>query len=308
MSSAADGTEPDPKRGAGFISLRELRKAAGLNQTEVVEAVKRALPNARFSQPALSRVEKGSGSLTAEIVRVLCRIYGVTGAELAALVQRAEDAEAGYVDARVVLQAGNTINLQRRFTRLERDAAQISSYNPVMVIGGLQTPAYAATVFGTTEDDPIVRERTGRQEKMIADSPQRWVVVQTEGSLRWQARSAAVMAEQVEHLIKLSHAPNVDLGVIGWQTPVEIFQNTAFHLYDDTAVVVGTRDGTAIITDHVRVADYRSVFDELAGLASFGDASRDVLRRIADDYRSLLSVGAGRGSVEHRGGRIPTVS
>jgi hypothetical protein len=210
---------------------------------------------------------------------VLCRIYGATEAERAALVQQAEDAEAGYVDARVVLQAGNTINLQQRFARLERDATEIRSYNPVMVIGSLQTPAYAATVFGTSEDDPIiVRDRTGRQDKTIADLRRRWVFVQTEGSLRWQARSAAVMAAQLEHLIKLSHAPNVDLGVIGWQTPVEVFQNTAFHLYDDTAVVVGTRDGTAIITDHVRVADYRSVFDELAVLAPFGDTSRDVLR------------------------------
>ena len=292
MSSATDGTEQDPKRGAGLRSLRELRKAAGLNQTEVVEGVKRALPNARFSQPALSRVEQGTGSLTPDIVRALCRLYCVTGAERAALVQLAEDAEAGYVDARVVLQAGNTINLQQRFARLERDAAEIRSYNPVMVIGSLQTPAYAATVFGTSEDDPIVRDRMGRQEKMIADSRRRWFFVQTEGSLRWQARSAAVMAEQMEHLLKLSHAANVDLGVIGWQTPVEVFQNTAFHLYDDTAVVVGTRDGTAIITDHLRVADYRSVFDELAALTPFGDTSRDVLRRIADDYRSLLSVGA----------------
>lgn len=292
MNSTADGTKKDPKRGAGFRSLRESRKAAGLNQTEVVEAVKRALPNARFSQPALSRVEKGSGSLTPDIVRVLCRIYGVSEAERAALVQLAEDTEAGYVDARVVLQAGNTINLQQRFDRLERNAAEVRSYNPVMVIGSLQTPAYAATVFGTSEDDPIVRDRMGRQEKMTTNSRRRWVFVQTEGSLRWQARSAAVMAEQMEHLIELSHTPNVDLGVIAWQTPVEVFQNTAFHLYDDTAVVVGTRDGTAIITDRVRVADYRSVFDELAALAPFGEASREVLRRIADDYRSLLSVNA----------------
>jgi transcriptional regulator with XRE-family HTH domain len=284
--------EQSPKRGVGFSSLRELRKAAGLNQTEVVEAVKRALSNARFSQPALSRVEKGSGSLTPDIVRALCRIYGVSEAERAALVQLAEDTEAGYVDARVVLQAGNTINLQQRFARLERNAAEVRSYNPVMVIGSLQTSAYAATVFGTSEDAPIVRDRMGRQEKMIADSRRRWVFVQTEGSLRWQARSAAVMAEQMEHLIELSHAQNVDLGVIAWQTPVEVFQNTAFHIYDDTAVVVGTRDGTAIITDRARVADYRSVFDELAALAQFGDANRDVLRRIADDYRSLLSVNA----------------
>ncbi|MFY9808291.1 MAG: hypothetical protein WAK86_13620 [Pseudonocardiaceae bacterium] len=66
-----------------------------------------------------------------------------------------------------------------------------------------------------------------------------------------------------------------------------VFQNTAFHLYDETAVVVGTRDGTAIITDRVSVTDYRRVFNEVAGLATAGNASRDVLRRIADGYRSL---------------------
>lgn len=285
MSSAADGTNQEPKRGASPRSLRELRKAAGFNQTEIVERVKRALPDARFSQAALSRAEKGSGRLTPDVVRVLCKVYGVTGAERAALIQQAEDTQAGYVDARVVLQAGNTINLQQRFARLERSATEVRSYNPVMVIGSLQTAAYAGTVFDTNEDDPAVRGRLDRQHEMLADPRRRWILVQTEGALRWQARSARVMAEQIEHLIELSRAPNIDLGVIDWQTPVEVFQNTAFHLYDESAVVVGT----AIITDRARLADYRSLFDELAGLAAFEDAGRNVLRRIADDYRSLAS-------------------
>lgn len=85
-------------------SLRELRNAAGLNQIEVTERVKQALPGVRFSQPALSRAEKGSGRLASDIVKVPCKIYGVTGTERAALIQQATDAEAGYVDARVVLQ------------------------------------------------------------------------------------------------------------------------------------------------------------------------------------------------------------
>lgn len=284
VSSAADGT----KWGTSPRSLRALRKAAGLNQIEAVARVKRALPDARLSQAALSRAEKGSGRLAPDVVRVLCRIYGVTGAERVALIQLAEDAQAGYLDARVVLQAGNTINLQQRFARLERDAAEVRSYNPAMVLGSLQTPAYAATVFGTSEDDPLVRDRIARQREMLVNQRRRWFLVQTEGSLRWQARSARVMAEQLEYLIELSSAANVDLGVIEWRTPVEIFQNTAFHLYDETAVVIGTRDGTAIITDHTRLTDYRNLFDELADLASFGDAGRDALHRIADDYRSLF--------------------
>ncbi|MBV9651731.1 MAG: helix-turn-helix domain-containing protein [Pseudonocardiales bacterium] len=289
MGTTGDSTNTQGERGQPPRSLRQLRETVGLNQTQVVQKVKQALPNVRFSQPALSRAEKGRGRLTPDIVRVLCRLYGVTGTDRAALIQQAEDAEADYVDARVVLQAGNTVNLQQRFARLEREAVEVRSYNPVMVIGSLQTAAYAAAVFGTSEDDPHVRGRMARQREMLAEPRRRWTFVQTEGSLRWQARSAKLMAEQVEHLVELSRAPNVDLRVIDWRTPVEVFQNTAFHLYDDTAVVVGTRDGTAIMTDRARLADYRSLFDELVNLAAAGEASRDVLRRIANDYRSLLN-------------------
>lgn len=267
--------------------LRELREAAGLNQIEVVEQLKRELPDVRFSQPALSRAEQGKGRLAANVVRVLCQIYRVTGAQRAALIQEAEDAEAGYVDARVVLQAGNTVNLQQRFARLEHTAAEIRSFNPVMVLGVLQTPAYAATVFGTSADDPLVAGRMTRQRELVVDPRRHWTLIQTEGALRWQARSAAVMVEQTEHIIQLSYIPQIDLGVIDWRSPVEVFPHTAFHLYDDAAVVVATRDGTAIINDSARISDYRGLFDELRGIASFGHTAREVLRRIADDYRSL---------------------
>lgn len=287
MPSATDDTDQTPLTPPR--TLRELREAAGLNQIEVVEQVKRELPDARFSQPALSRAEMGNGRLASKVVRMLCQIYRVTGAERVALIVAAEDAEAGYVDARVVLQAGNTVNLQQRFARLERTAAEIRSFNPAMVLGVLQTPAYAATVFGTGEDDPVVASRVTRQREMIVNRCRHWTLIQTEGALRWQARSPVVMVEQVEHLIQLSEAPHVEIGVIDWRRPVDIFPHTAFHLYDEAAVVVATRDGTAIIDDRARIADYGALFDELAGLASFGDPARDVLRRIAGDYRGLLS-------------------
>lgn len=221
---------------------------------------------------------------------MLCEIYGVTGAERDALIQRATAAEADYIDARVVLQAGNTMHLQQRFARLERDAAQIRAFNPVMVLGVLQTPGYAATVLGTSQDDPLVAGRMARQQEMLTNRRRRWTLIQTEGALRWQARSAAVMADQLEHLIQLSTIPHVELGVIDWRTAVEVFPHTAFHVYDEAAVVVGTRDGTAIINDPVRLADYQGLFDDdLAALASFGADARAVLHRIARDYRGLLS-------------------
>lgn len=80
VSGTTDGANRRLEADISPRSLRELHKAASLNQTEVVERVKRALPAARFSQAALSRTEKGSSRLIPEVVRVLCRIYGVTGA------------------------------------------------------------------------------------------------------------------------------------------------------------------------------------------------------------------------------------
>lgn len=60
-----------------------------------------------------------------------------------------------------------------------------------------------------------------------------------------------------------------------------------FHIYDEHTVQVGTRDGTAFLTDPAKVADYRTLFDQLQQLAVFGDQTRAVLARLAEGYRAL---------------------
>jgi hypothetical protein len=59
-----------------------------------------------------------------------------------------------------------------------------------------------------------------------------------------------------------------------------------FRLYDHRAVVVGTRSGTAIMGER-DLLDYEALFGELQHLAVFDDEARELLSRIADDYRSL---------------------
>lgn len=148
------------------------------------------------------------------------------------------------------------MNLQQRFCRLERDAAQIRAFNPVLVLGVLQTPAYAVTVLGTSQDDPLVAGRMDWQRELVADRRRRWTLIQTEGALRWQARSATVMAEQLEHLIGLSTTPHVELGVIDWRTSVEVFPHAAFHLYDDIGRFLG-----ATVVDPAEAGRYQAARD-----------------------------------------------
>lgn len=66
-----------------------------------------------------------------------------------------------------------------------------------------------------------------------------------------------------------------------------MFPSTAFHLYDRATVLVGTNDGTAIMTEPAKVADYRTLFDQLRAATVFADAARAALGRIAASYRSM---------------------
>lgn len=261
-------------------ALRDLRTAAGLRQVDAAAKVE-------ISQDKLSRAERGDAVLLPDQVAALVRLYDAEPAEADRIVAMGEEISAARADQRIVFQSGNTVDMQRRYARLEDEAAHVRGYQPVMVLGSMQTPAYAATVFGVDEDDPNVAQRLGRQDRIFAEPGRRWTLVQTEGSLRWQARSAQVMAEQVERLIEISHSPNVDLGIVDWRTPITVFPSTAFHLYDETAAVIGIRGAAAIIEDPARLRDYRELFEQICGLASFGDDARATLRRIADEYRAL---------------------
>jgi transcriptional regulator with XRE-family HTH domain len=261
--------------------LRSLRIAAGLSQPEVARRT-------GLSQARVSRAENGRSILGPDEVAELAALYGAGADQRDRLVRMAAEAEQSYVDARTVIQRGNTARLQDRFAALEAGAVTVRSFQPVMVLGVLQSSAYAAAVFGTAEDDPLVAERLARTECLLAEPGRRWVLVQTEGSLRWLVGSARLMAAQIRRIRDVvAGRPNVEFGLISWQTPVDVLPPTAFHLYDSSTVVVGTSIGSAFIDDTASMDLYREQFDRLARLAVFGDAALAGLDAVAADYDNL---------------------
>jgi transcriptional regulator with XRE-family HTH domain len=260
--------------------LRAARAAAGLSQPEVSRRT-------GVSQARLSRAENGTATLRPSEVDELAEIYGVDPQQRRRLVDLAADAEAGYRDARTVIQRGNTARLQARFAALEARAAVVRSFQPVMVLGVLQSPAYAAAVFGTEQDDPLVVDRVERTRRLLTESERRWVLVQTEGALRWLVRSPQLMAEQVQHIVDLVDRPNVDFGLIPWSTPVDVVPVTGFHLYDAHTAVVGTSIGAAFVEDVASLRDYEDQFSRLVELASFGADARLALRELAEHYIAM---------------------
>jgi transcriptional regulator with XRE-family HTH domain len=264
--------------------LRELRAAAGLSGAE---AGSRA---GQISQSKISKVENGVLRAAPADVRALCRVYGVSPQREAELVQLAESLQSGTFEPRRVVLSRGALHMQQRIQSLEASASLLRSFQPCMIIGLLQTQAYARLVFGvSSKGDDIDRAVAARMQRQAAlrDNATQAVLLMTEGALRWHAGGPQVMIEQLSAISEAAKLPNVKLGIIPYSRPVEVFPRHGFHLYDSDAAVFGTETGTATISHSDDVAVYEQLFTRLEALASFSDAAQAVLQRISDDYRDL---------------------
>jgi transcriptional regulator with XRE-family HTH domain len=277
----------EPERGQDWLSatLRDLRTAAGLSSREAARRL-------GTSQRRISNLETGRFVPREDEARALARLYRATPDVRRQLLQVVGDLRAAprATRARVIMSRG-AWRMQQRIARIEEASARLRAFHCAIVLGLVQTPAYARAVFADGGDitgdalERCVAERMARQR--ILDSGRDITLLMTEGALRWQAVGPAVMAEQLERVAEVSQQPGVRVGVIPWTTPVSVFPLHGFSIYDSRAVIIGTRVATAFVTDPQDVAEHEKLWGELEALAAWDAAARDHLGRIAADFRSL---------------------
>lgn len=272
---SADDDRPELGR-----SLQELRRAAGLNQLAVAA-------HSGLSQSRLSRIERGTSLPTDAETDRLARLYGADSKRRDTLLRLTKDAHAGIRDTRLVVQRGNTLALQQRWRRMEATARVLRFYHPAVVHGILQTASYAAAALRQPAGSDVVRDRMLRLERMIVDPDREYHLLQTEGALRYQVESVATMIDQIDGIAELSSRRNLRVGIIPASTPMAFTAGVGFHLYDNTAVVIGLDVASATLTDSADITHFRELFDRLADVAVFGDEARDLLSRIAGDFRRM---------------------
>lgn len=244
---------------------------------------------AGISQPGLSRIERGGLVPAPETVEALARVYGADRDTTARLVTLATAIRPEHLDSRIIMQRGLN-HFQERLGKIERSSALVRAYQPNMILGMLQTSVYAEVVFAsrgrtTSQAADGVARRLARQAA-LAEPDRDWVLVQAEGALDWCVRDTALMAEQVDHIIEVSHLPNVRIGLITRRTPATVLAPHGFHIFDGRAVQVGTKTATALIDNPEDIATYAALFSDLERMAVFGDEARAELRRIAGEYRA----------------------
>lgn len=281
MTNVGASDAPSSPVGLG-ARLRALREATHPLITQTAAA--RLLPTPA-TQNKISRMESGSAVPAVNEVRALCRAYGATSRETRELVAVADALAARTTSARTVLRPGGTASMQRRIGAAESAASHVRSVHPSMVLGVLQCEPYIRATFGPADPDGA-QARIDRTAELRDNPRRRWTLIQTSGALLWNLAGAAVMAEQIEHMIALSERPNVDFRLITHRESTGGLSIThGWHIYDDAAVQVGITSGTTVLTDRADVRQYRARFDELAELAVSGDTARERLARFAMLYR-----------------------
>jgi transcriptional regulator with XRE-family HTH domain len=293
INTVRGGGLPDGGRDWLASTLRRLREDTGLTGSQAAKL-------AGISQPKLSRIEAGKFLPKDEDIRTLCKLYRAPADIRRELLQAVADLRPETVHARTVISRG-TAKMQERFARIEKASAEVCGYQPTMIPGLLQTPAYARLVFadggGVADDelDTLVAQRIERGDAIASDRTFR--IVMAEGALRWQAGSPEIMIGQLAHLAQIMAArPNVHLGIIPQSRSAAVFPTHAFWLYDRRTVIVGIRTGTSFISDPQDVAEYSKLFGELEELAVLGEDAVAVIQQVAEGYQHALQVVRSRGA------------
>jgi transcriptional regulator with XRE-family HTH domain len=196
--------------------LRRLREDAHITTEQAASAI-------RGSHSKISRMEHGRVGFKDRDIADLLTLYGVTsGEEREALIKLAREANTpgwwqGYSDT--------LPHWVEPYFGLEAAASIIRCYELQFVPGLLQTEGYARALIrmgnAQTEEDVLRRAeaRISRQDILNRDTPPRLWAVMDEGALRRPIGGAAVMREQLKHLIDMCDHPAVTLQVLPFQVP-----------------------------------------------------------------------------------------
>ncbi|MGN9778062.1 helix-turn-helix domain-containing protein [Micromonospora sp. H33] len=200
-----------PRRQLGRL-LRQFRNEAGVTLDAAAEALE-------YSRQKIWRLECGMGPVRVLDVKAMCELYGVSPEMTEAMRGLAAETKSkGWWHA-----YGDAVpSWFELYVGLESAASRLRGYDESLIPGILQTKEYAHALYRlrrTMSDEDrerLVEIRLQRQALLTRRLPAapRLESVLSEAVLRRSLGGSAVMAAQLDHLIRLSDLPNVSVRVL----------------------------------------------------------------------------------------------
>jgi transcriptional regulator with XRE-family HTH domain len=264
-----EGREPSPtaRRRRLAAELRRLRKQSGMT----AEAVAKEL---RWGKTKPLYLESGRGDRPdPNDIELLCGLYAVSDELRTELVQLAIDGRMrGWWHPYSKM-------LSRDYTTyigLEAEAAEINTFESIVLPGLLQTEEYARAVIlggspgiGAAELDSRVTVRMQRQQILTGSKAAMLSAVVDEGAIRRAVGGAEVMRPQLDHLRELIERPNIELQVMPFRAGAHAAVAGPFTILrfadaaDAPATYVESIAGELFIEESGEVEQYEDAFGRL---------------------------------------------
>jgi transcriptional regulator with XRE-family HTH domain len=291
---AESGGSTLPRRQLGR-HLRNGREAAGLTLADVGERM-------QWSVSTVQRMEVGKTERIRTVdIEALCKIYDFTEEYTNALVGLAKQASAKswWHEFGDLIPENFDV-----FVDLEATARSLTWYEPELVPGIFQTPAYASGLIraGYPNETPLEHERRvhlRRKRQGLITRKTKPVTVNAilrESVLRGIVGDDRVMSAQLHHLVDLMGLPNVTIRILpfsaGFPMGVAVGPFVILKSGGDgkrqpkepTVVYVESFTGDLYLEKLGAVRRYVDAYQQFERAALDPDQSRNLLRQIAREY------------------------
>ncbi|MFF3862019.1 helix-turn-helix domain-containing protein [Streptomyces sp. NPDC002209] len=271
-------TDYQQAREALGIRLRELRLAAAGGRLTGAALARRL----GWPQPKVSKLENGRQTATPEDLRAWADETGHPEA-YDELLARLRGFESHIRSWRRQLSSGHK-RVQDTHLAAHGDATVLRGWETSMIMGILQTPDYARSIFtryaelqqSPRDTEEAVRSRMRRQEALY-DPAKRFHVLMWEAALHARICPPAVLAAQLDRLLGVVGLDTVELGIVPFAAALKIPPATGFWMYDERLVIVETWHAELWLDDADSVATHLRVWNTLRESAVYGAEAQRVI-------------------------------
>lgn len=185
-----------------------------------------------------------------------------------------------------------------RIAGLEAQANRIRGFQPGMVVGLLQTPAYARELLSLpasplahaesdTALDEVVAQRMIRQQALYQPGKQVQLIM-GEAALHNSVGTIGTLLGQLDRLLTMTALPSVDLGIVPFTVP--LLPVPGFVLYDDDVVTAESLTAEQRLVEPDEVTQYVTFFDHLHAVAATGPDAAALIHQIAAELRDRRNI------------------
>ncbi len=283
----------EPERARLATRLRELRAATGLSGNRF------AAERVRWPQSRVSRLETGTQLPTEDDIRAWVAAAGAVSEVVAELLELLEQARIEYATWRHTYHhSGSASGKQISIAQLEAQANRIRGFQPAMVIGLLQTPAYTRELLSLPGSplayaelesalDEVVAQRMIRQQALYQPGKQVQLVM-GEAALHNSVGTIGTLLGQLDRLLTMTALPSVDVGIVPFT--VAMLPVPGFVLYDDDVVTAESLTAEQRLIEPDEVAQYVNFFDHLDAVAATGPDAAVLIQQVAAELRGRRNI------------------